>query len=349
MKILIRGWRNIYHSYSIINYFQLKYLQENYRELDIYWEDVKFYNHQWTIKYNDGLDLKIWKGEEIDLIFTIAFPFTVLETKIPQILFYTNETPYFIPEFFNKSSKEMYQLELSQKLTLLTPSVNSAVSLRNENLYVKVIPHGVDLTVYHPSPINYRETLGISDDSIVFLNISSGCGNKNLDYIIRVFMRCLEENENDNFVLILKGNDDLYKSKTLILHTISQINTNYKNLEKYIKVICETLNFQQMNRLYNTADIYVDAGIYEGFCIPIIEALACGLKVVCHEEAPLADYACSTYGKKGGLYDLMMNHKNIPKCALPERFKIQNVCDDLYDLFVEVVDSHNHIMDLETC
>jgi len=36
----------------------------------------------------------------------------------------------------------------------------------------------------------------------------------------------------------------------------------------------------QLHRLYNSSDVYVTSSLHEGFCIPVIEAMACGVPVV---------------------------------------------------------------------
>jgi glycosyltransferase involved in cell wall biosynthesis len=40
---------------------------------------------------------------------------------------------------------------------------------------------------------------------------------------------------------------------------------------------------QELPVFYNAADLFVFPSLYEGFGIPLIEAMACGAPVVCHD------------------------------------------------------------------
>jgi hypothetical protein len=43
-----------------------------------------------------------------------------------------------------------------------------------------------------------------------------------------------------------------------------------------------------MNDLYNSADCYISAGVYEGFDVPILESQYMGLITLCRKKAPMA-------------------------------------------------------------
>ena len=48
---------------------------------------------------------------------------------------------------------------------------------------------------------------------------------------------------------------------------------------------------QQLRAFYNAADLFVFPSLYEGFGLPIIEAMACDTPVTCSREASLPEVA----------------------------------------------------------
>ena len=297
MNILIKGWIDIYHSYAIVNYFHLKYItQEN--DLTIYFEETEFYNKNWQKKFNNNLNLKKCNNEKIDLIFRIAFPYVIEDTDIPQILFFTSEYHTFVPEFFNKSYEEISVLVKNKKLFLLTPSYNS--SLAFSDLDVKIIPHGTD---YKRINDNYRKELNIHENSKVFLNISGMTGNKNIKTILSAF----EKINNNNWVLILKGNNDLYNSIEMLNQTVRLV--NFDKIKNNLRIITTSLFFEEINKLYSTADVYIDAGVYEGFSMPVVEAKSCGLSIITDKNAPLNSLADYKFKDVDSLVDIINKDK----------------------------------------
>ena len=55
-----------------------------------------------------------------------------------------------------------------------------------------------------------------------------------------------------------------------------------------------------MPKLFNSADVYLHTSEYEGFGLPILEAMACGIPVVASRRASIPEIV----GKAGKLVDL---------------------------------------------
>ena len=51
MNILIEGWRNINHSYALVNQWQIC---ELIKSSNIFFKDIPFYNNDWNSKKNDS-------------------------------------------------------------------------------------------------------------------------------------------------------------------------------------------------------------------------------------------------------------------------------------------------------
>jgi glycosyltransferase involved in cell wall biosynthesis len=50
-------------------------------------------------------------------------------------------------------------------------------------------------------------------------------------------------------------------------------------MERNLTVLTAELSDEQMRDLYRTMDLYINLSEWEGFCIPVVEAMACGIPV----------------------------------------------------------------------
>lgn len=100
------------------------------------------------------------------------------------------------------------------------------------------------------------------------------------------------------------SNDEPRKNVSLIIEAYESLNTDNKWPLKLklsgsrvvntpgIELITERLSDEQISALYQQAGAFIFPSIYEGFGIPIVEALACGCPVVTSR-----DTACEEVGK----------------------------------------------------
>lgn len=130
LKLLVRGWVSIPHSYAIINCFQLIHLYINYgpngkikkNAIDIYIEEAPYFNPEWNNKkklvYSDEYNniiksLKVYNGEHIDIMYSVTYPYNINVTNenkdVPKCVFYTSE--------FAKLNSTYFQIEKPAGLT----------------------------------------------------------------------------------------------------------------------------------------------------------------------------------------------------------------------------------------
>ena len=105
LKLLVRGWTQIPHSYAIICCFQIIHLYLNYgpdgkikrNAIDIYIEEAPYFNPEWNNKkkwvyseeYNNILkNLKVYNNESIDIMYSVTYPYNINETLDIFLLFY---------------------------------------------------------------------------------------------------------------------------------------------------------------------------------------------------------------------------------------------------------------------
>ncbi|SHL77335.1 Glycosyltransferase involved in cell wall bisynthesis [Nitrosospira sp. Nsp11] len=137
-----------------------------------------------------------------------------------------------------------------------------------EKIYV--CHHGVDKEVFTTQP-------GVEPEGY-FFHISNGEPRKNIHRIVRAFRR-LRRNHNAQLVLKLPE------------HSARQ----YEGIDG-VRVITGFLKADELADLYCRALAFIFPSLYEGFGIPIIEAMACGCPVITSDTS-----ACPEVAGEAGL------------------------------------------------
>lgn len=317
MKVLVQGWKNYPHSYSIVNVFQMLYMSRisgvtlYFQELPPFRSELKTIELKDILLTEDEVEelnsniLPYDKSIDIDIIYRISYPYDLsLPAKrgIPTCLFYTSEFMMLKDEFFTGKSTVDRFLTYCREMSIspVTPSEWSANALRAHSFEPVVIPHGVDTNKYFPTTKNLRKDLGINKDAVVYLNIGAMTENKGIALLVKSFYNITFLK--DNSYLILKGLGDIYTSKEYVDKAIDSLKKRdlvdkerWKNVEKRIIFINETLDFSTMNLLYNTATAYVSPYLAEGFNLPALEAIACGIPLICSDHGPTCDFTLSDF------------------------------------------------------
>jgi len=136
-----------------------------------------------------------------------------------------------------------------------------------------------------------RNALGYTNDDVVFLNVGAPIWNKGMDLVIQAFFAARKTNK--NIRLLIKDQQALYglsavgMIKTLLSE--GKIELDNDSVES-IRVLPQTLTIEQLRSLYNVADYYLSPYRAEGFNLPVIEAIACGTKVIVTEGGATDDF-----------------------------------------------------------
>jgi glycosyltransferase involved in cell wall biosynthesis len=317
LRILIEGWFDLSHSYCLVNIQQIIGLLSCNKDIVIYRKDLPYYNLNWkpisritlTLKEESLINsLPKYNGsQEIDIIYRISYPYYLgLHENIPNIpivVFYTNECGYFIVNSFKDIEIETYnnysefienlkssiQTRIDKKLLhFITPSKWSAEVFNKISIYPKIIFHGINPKHYYflNNKKNLKKKYNL-ENKFVFLNVGAMTSNKGIKELLEAFFYLLKVNKNIH--LILKGNDSLYMSSKFVKDILDRMGDNSKLIIENMTYISELYDFNQMNELYNTADVYVSPYLAEGFNLTVMEAITCGLPIICSKE-PVHEY-----------------------------------------------------------
>ncbi len=144
---------------------------------------------------------------------------------------------------------------------------------------VWVTPLGVD-TQFHPvnekAVLNLRQKYDLSEGYILYLGINKP--HKNLVRLVKAFAKVKTGRK-----LVLAGKEDpRYRKVHEVVKRLS--------LQERV-VFLGQVPEDDLPALYSGAALFVFPSLYEGFGLPLLEAMACGVPVVCSSTSSLPEIA----------------------------------------------------------
>jgi glycosyltransferase involved in cell wall biosynthesis len=140
-----------------------------------------------------------------------------------------------------------------------------------------VIPHGIDLSQYYPVNAEekkaYRASWGLHDGFVVG-TVGAHTRRKRLDLVIQTISHLKQMGLHAQIVIKTD------RVQSLDGDNLKEIARQY-GMEHNTHLITGEMNGRELRTLYGCMDIYLNLSEWEGFCIPIVEALACGTPVCC--------------------------------------------------------------------
>ncbi|NJK65988.1 MAG: glycosyltransferase family 4 protein [Microcoleus sp. CSU_2_2] len=303
-NLIVEGWRFLPHSYAIANQFQLLEMLK-YPNLEIFHKDIPYLDENWqpAIGLLNEIDEATIKNIphpseslEADATLRISVPYNFALSNTKQTcLFATTEWGILHNENFRiTGTSSLREGHNNSDIIIITPSHWSRTGFirsgANPDRTI-VIPCGIDPNIYKPLTKLERTALRkqLGWDGFVFLNVGAGTPNKGIDLLLKAFAVVVESYPEAR--LVLKGEESVYESDSLIAQNIDEL--TFDEAEKVlprIAYIGETLSFEKMAQLYQAADAYVSLYLAEGFNMPALEAIACGLPVICTKGGPTDDF-----------------------------------------------------------
>jgi len=141
---------------------------------------------------------------------------------------------------------------------------------------ISVVYPGVDLEKFKPIGDNQGNEKG---QRPFILSVAGGDPTKNLEVLIQAFS-LLSPFVRERYNLVLAG--DLRRRGDL-RQLVDQM-----GLEKYV-VFTGTVSDERLVELYQQASVFVYPSLYEGFGLPVLEAMACGCPVICSNRSTLPE------------------------------------------------------------
>lgn len=401
ISILFEGWRLLQHSYGNVLAFLLVHLWKQYgpdktNEIIFYVRECSYYDINWknrqkltySPEYNKILkNLRPYNGENVDIIYRQTYPYNLeppqTPTLIPVCVFYTSEFAVLNNSYFHHDPKQDIRSYLikNQNFYFTSPSEWSSRGMTpflEDKTRNKVISHGVDTSIfYRHSNDSFRKQIrskyNITDTDILLINIGAMTMNKGIFLILEALYQ-LVIIQKLPFKLLLKGMTDLYKSREFIDTYLQNLGYNTTTLKSHIIFIDGTLNYLEINDLFNASDLYISPYLAEGFGLTMLEALASGLRVLIPRTGSASDYIDPIYKNGGesyifyvdstviqdgaGLYKNLIHSQDIIRILSKNIYKIKEVLDDKtylllkkyikmnYSWYKVSTDLYNYFMDI---
>jgi glycosyltransferase involved in cell wall biosynthesis len=217
--------------------------------------------------YNIGF--LVWEGDKIPL----SFLDNIKDKRINQVWVPSNHVLEAIKATMGKDNWENQQI------------LNK----------IKIVPHGVDLSVFRPIERETKEFIFLCNKGF-----RSELDRGGVQHAIKAF---IEEFKKGEARLLVKINP----AYTMSPENIGKLINKYaqyanKNITEIPEItFChDNMNKEDINKLYNNCDVFLNPTEGEAFSLPCLEAMACGKPVITTNFGGQTDY---TNNKNGILID----------------------------------------------
>lgn len=316
----------------VVNYFSLKYSETNLKEVERYQKyKVKLNPCKW---FNDILYKLIWafipipyslffnNKSDIVQFFNYAVPPGVKGKKvtmIPDMVFYA------YPETMKYKSRVWLKLVLKKSCSRSDAIITVSEFSKSEIIKymhipeekISVMPDGVDFNLFHS---NYKE------DEILKVKRKYNISGKYFLYLGTLEPRKNIERIIESYYNILLMRDSLPKlviagGKGWMYDTIFDLVDKLKIKEKVI--FTGYILQQEVPILMQGAMGFLFPSLYEGFGMPVVEAMACGTPVITSNSSSLVEVA--------GDAAILVNPYNI---------------EEIINGMLQLIDNKNLVLDL---
>lgn len=259
-----------------------------------------------VLLYNKGLLsvlslLKFYQDSDIIWVHNTRIDLVSSAALLSKILFGTRfviDYHGITPAEFFKTESDRKQSTLAESIARITLTLADAVIVHSQ--YMKrevekkhgvkglVVPLGVDIDHFTPTSfVDILEKYALHE-KIVILHVGRLVPHKRVDQLIEAFS--LAKNTFPNSALLIVGD--------------GPERTNLERLTSRLNLI-DSVTFvgncsdEELPKYYSIATLLVISSLHEGFCLPIIEAMACGTPVAGSDCTAIRE----TLGNCGLLFD----------------------------------------------
>ncbi|HUX56313.1 MAG TPA: glycosyltransferase family 1 protein [Bacteroidales bacterium] len=242
-------------------------------------------------------DCRIFEG--CDLYYSTYYPIPELirnNTSIKKVYTLHDLIPIIHPEFFTGSFNTMLVREVVDNIRNDDFVICVSNSTKRDLIFVRgdlddskiFVSHLAASSHFYPEKdkrklLLVREKYKIPLEQRYILSVCTFEPRKNLKTLIAAYNVLLNEDKDGDVLLVLAGAP--YWDKDPLLGEISRINNDYKN-----KIfITGFVPDEDLPLLYSGAYLFVYPSFYEGFGLPPLEAMKCGIPVICSNTSSLPE------------------------------------------------------------
>lgn len=306
--VLVEGWRFIPHSYAMVNHAYLLELSQR-AGVSLYHRDVPYLYSHWEpsptlLPPDDHARLRAIpappEGLRPDALLRLGFPHRLQNDPAAGRTFVWGTTEFKQVDPSALGGRAPEEVLPGTEATIIACSAWARAGFINSGAppeKVVVVPCGVDTAIFKPASPERRAELRRQlgwEDRFVVLNISAMTGNKGIPVLLKGLAAIADRAP--HLRVVLKGTDVLYGSQANAMAALGALTDAEDGaIRPRISYIGATLPTSQVLSLYQAADAYVSPYHAEGFNLPVLEAAACGLPVVCTAGGPTDDFTAPEF------------------------------------------------------
>ncbi len=269
-----------------------------------------FYNAKLALNFLTGTNWRSFKNLSSDIML-LSGPTLLPLTRYNNASIVIGHDLYFLDHFGGSMILNRY---MRNKYTHFKDAQLIAVDsfftkkefiekLKIEEDKIEVVYPYIDSKLFYPRTSTIRNTLKISEKDVLLLSVGGDSPNKNIESILKL-MHLLPP----NFKLIRVGRN------FNTLRMISDLNLRDR------VVTLGSVSTEFLVELYRGCDIFLFPSLYEGFGIPLVEAMASGIPFITSDRGSLPEVA----GDSGIIldpFDLTSMSNSVIQIANDESFK----------------------------
>ncbi len=142
---------------------------------------------------------------------------------------------------------------------------------------IKVIYLGVDRNIFRPYPkIEARKILGLPEDKKIIINVGTETWRKNIPTLLAAFASILISQPD---ALLIRVGEKSKLSQKIIRSLKLESSIDYRRTE----------DDNHLALFYASSDLAIFPSFYEGFGLPVLEAMACGVPVIASNSSSLPE------------------------------------------------------------
>lgn len=238
-----------------------------------------FYNFKLAVNFISGYNWKSYKNI-YSKIYILSGP-----TLLPLVKFHNNTIVVGHDLFFLKKDsgskilgsymRNMYNQFNKAKHIIVNSEytrIDFINKLKIDEHKISVVYPYIDRNIFHPGISGVRRKLNLRDSDVILLSVGGDNPNKNIETTIKLLSRLP-----DNFKLIRVGRN-FYTTK--LIETL--------NLKKRVFLL-GNIDTNSLAEIYRISNFLVFPSLFEGFGIPVVEAMASGVPVIVSNRTSLPE------------------------------------------------------------